>query len=123
MILLHPTANASTIMDNFKDKFQKFKIKSTGENIVAYRKYGHKVKMIRITNTISFRKLEGQKIANGKQRLLGKSNLKRLTVQEAKKVIKAFLISFCFSLKVKRTRRVLWRSTRGRCVARSTPRT
>ena len=46
MILLHPTANASTIMDNFKDKFQKFKIKSTGENIVAYRKYGHKVKMI-----------------------------------------------------------------------------
>ena len=47
VILLHPTANASTIMDNFKDKFQKFKIKSTGENIVAYRKYGHKVKMIR----------------------------------------------------------------------------
>jgi len=43
VILLHPTANASTIMDNFKDKFQKFKIKSTGENIVAYRKYGHKL--------------------------------------------------------------------------------
>ena len=43
--------------------------------------------------------------------------------EEAEEVIKALLISFCFSLKVKRTRRVLWRSTRGRCVARSTPRT
>lgn len=43
VILLHPTANASTIMDNFKDKFQKLKIKTTGENIVAYRKYGHKL--------------------------------------------------------------------------------
>ena len=35
VILLHPTANASTIMDNFKDKFQKLKIKTTGENIVT----------------------------------------------------------------------------------------
>jgi len=41
VILIHPTANASTIMENFKDKFQKLKIKTTGENIVAYRKYGH----------------------------------------------------------------------------------
>jgi len=43
VILLHPTANASTIVDGFKDKFQKFKIKNSGENIVAFRKFGHKL--------------------------------------------------------------------------------
>lgn len=43
VILLHPTANASTIVDGFKDKFQKFKISQSGDNIVAFRKFGHKL--------------------------------------------------------------------------------
>jgi len=46
VILLHPTANASTMMESFKDKFSKWKIKhvdASAENIVAFRKFGHKL--------------------------------------------------------------------------------
>jgi len=46
VILLHPTANASTMMESFKDKFSKWKVKNvaaSAENIVAFRKFGHKL--------------------------------------------------------------------------------
>ena len=46
VVLLHPTANASTMMETFKDRFSKWQIKqvnASAENIVAFRKFGHKV--------------------------------------------------------------------------------
>ncbi len=42
-MLVHPVGNASTIMESFKDKFNKWKISNTGENVIAFRKFGHKV--------------------------------------------------------------------------------
>ena len=43
VVLVHPVGNASTIMESFKDKFNKWKISNTGENVIAFRKFGHKV--------------------------------------------------------------------------------
>jgi predicted esterase len=46
VIFLHPTANASTVMETFKDKFTKWGVKHVGasaENIAAFRKFGHKL--------------------------------------------------------------------------------
>lgn len=43
VVLIHPVGNASTIMESFKDKFNKWKIGTTGENIIAFRKFGHKL--------------------------------------------------------------------------------
>ena len=47
VILLNPTTNKVTMMDNLKDRFQKWKISHvndlTGEQMVAFRKFGHKV--------------------------------------------------------------------------------
>ena len=47
VILLNPTTNKVTMMDNLKDRFQKWKITHvndlTGEQMVAFRKFGHKV--------------------------------------------------------------------------------
>ena len=45
--MVHPVGNASTIMESFKDKFNKFKISNTGENIIAFRKFGHKVNILK----------------------------------------------------------------------------
>lgn len=30
-------------MESFKDKFTKWKISNSGENVIAFRKFGHKV--------------------------------------------------------------------------------
>jgi pimeloyl-ACP methyl ester carboxylesterase len=47
VILLNPTTNKVTMMDNLKDRFQKWKITHvndlTGEQMVAFRKFGHKL--------------------------------------------------------------------------------
>lgn len=46
IILLNPTTNKVTMMENFKDKFQKWKISHvnpSNEHVVAFRKYGHKL--------------------------------------------------------------------------------
>lgn len=43
VVLVHPVGNASTIMESFKDKFNKWKISNTGENVIAFRKFGHKL--------------------------------------------------------------------------------
>ena len=43
VILLHPTANASTMIESFKDRFSKWKVEHSAENIVAFRKFGHKL--------------------------------------------------------------------------------
>jgi predicted esterase len=46
VILLHPTANASTMMESFKNSFSKWQMKhinASAENIVAFRKFGHKL--------------------------------------------------------------------------------
>jgi len=43
VVLVHPVGNASTIMESFKDKFTKWKITNSGENVIAFRKFGHKV--------------------------------------------------------------------------------
>lgn len=46
VILLHPTANASTMLESFKDRFNKWKsnhVAASAENIVAFRKFGHKL--------------------------------------------------------------------------------
>ena len=48
VILLHPTANASTMMESFKNSFSKWQMKhinASAENIVAFRKFGHKVSL------------------------------------------------------------------------------
>jgi hypothetical protein len=37
VVLVHPVGNASTIMESFKDKFHKWKISNTGENVIAFR--------------------------------------------------------------------------------------
>ena len=50
VILLHPTANASTMMESFKNSFSKWQMKhinASAENIVAFRKFGHKVSLSR----------------------------------------------------------------------------
>lgn len=46
VILLNPTTNKVTMMDNLKDRFAKWKINHinpTGEHMIAFRKYGHKL--------------------------------------------------------------------------------
>ena len=46
VILLNPTTNKVTMMDNLKDRFHKWKISNvtpTGAQMVAFRKFGHKV--------------------------------------------------------------------------------
>ena len=46
VILLNPTTNKATMVDNLKDRFHKWKISHitpTGEHMVAFRKFGHKV--------------------------------------------------------------------------------
>ena len=53
VILLHPTANASTMMESFKNSFSKWQMKNinaSAENIVAFRKFGHKVSLSRFQN-------------------------------------------------------------------------
>ena len=53
VILLHPTANASTMMESFKNSFSKWQMKhinASAENIVAFRKFGHKVSLSRFQN-------------------------------------------------------------------------
>lgn len=46
VILLHPTANAATMAESFKGKFHSWQLKhvdTTALNIVAFRKFGHKL--------------------------------------------------------------------------------
>merc|ERR1712141_891216 len=46
VILLNPTTNKVTMMENLKDRFSKWKISNinpTGEHMIAFRKYGHKL--------------------------------------------------------------------------------
>lgn len=46
VILLHPTSNKATIVNNFKDRVSKWKVKNinpSGENLVMFRRFGHKV--------------------------------------------------------------------------------
>jgi len=46
VILLNPTTNKVTMMDNLKDRFHKWKISNvtpTGAQMVAFRKFGHKL--------------------------------------------------------------------------------
>ena len=46
VILLNPTTNKVTMMDNLKDRFNKWKISHitpTGAQMIAFRKYGHKL--------------------------------------------------------------------------------
>ena len=53
VILLHPTANASTMMESFKNSFSKWQMKhinASAENIVAFRKFGHKVSLSMFQN-------------------------------------------------------------------------
>ena len=55
VILLHPTANASTMMESFKNSFSKWQMKhinASAENIVAFRKFGHKVSLSKFLNGI-----------------------------------------------------------------------
>ena len=51
--MLHPTANASTMMESFKNSFSKWQMKhinASAENIVAFRKFGHKVSLSMFQN-------------------------------------------------------------------------
>ena len=41
VILLHPTSNKTTMVQNFKGKFAK--ITPSGENLAVFRKFGHKL--------------------------------------------------------------------------------
>ena len=46
VILLNPTTNKVTMMENLKDRFKKWKIghvNPTGEHVIAFRRFGHKV--------------------------------------------------------------------------------
>ena len=46
VILLNPITYKATMMENLKDRFSKWKISNvtpTGEHMIAFRKYGHKV--------------------------------------------------------------------------------
>ena len=46
VILLNPTTNKVTMMDNLKDRFHKWKIShipASGEHMVTFRRFGHKV--------------------------------------------------------------------------------
>ena len=46
VILLNPTTNKVTMMENLKDRFSKWKISHinpTAEQMIVFRKHGHKV--------------------------------------------------------------------------------
>lgn len=46
VILLHPTSNKATMVNNFKDKLTKWKVSNinpSGENLALFRKFGHKL--------------------------------------------------------------------------------
>ena len=61
VILLNPTTNKVTMMDNLKDRFHKWKISNvtpTGAQMVAFRKFGHKVHNIFALKKVLFLDLE-----------------------------------------------------------------
>lgn len=46
VVCINPTTGKMTMMDNFKDRFSKWKLQNinpSGEHMAAFRKYGHKV--------------------------------------------------------------------------------
>lgn len=69
VVLINPTTNKVTMMDNLKDRFHKWKIShipASGEHMVTFRRFGHKViTLVRILKQQTRR--EGNTGSNARQ--------------------------------------------------------